>query len=221
MIFRVLKEFLRNCYPAHLLYHCKNVKSIFAIPTRATSRNLNLGCGMSCISGYCNIDILPLDTVDIVDDSMKLYKFKNNFAERIYASHILEHCDHHRVWLVLNRWYEVLKPGGEIRISVPDIEKIMELYVKNKGIIESRDGDAWLEFIFGGQKNRYDYHKTGFTESRLTRLLDSTGFVNIDKYPCDPPFIKGLKDSSLKKPFGLGVLISLNMKAYKPPKGMS
>lgn len=210
-----LKNFAGNWYPVRIVYHCKNARALFAFPRQGTPRNLHIGCGMTRIAGYCNIDILPLETVDIVD-GVKLYKFKKNFAERIYASHILEHCDHHRVEAVLRRWYDVLVPGGELRISVPDIEKIMDLYARHAAFIESRYGDSWLEFIFGGQKTKYDYHKTGFTQSRLAALLERAGFAGIATYPCEPHFIPGIRDASLKKPFGLGLHISLNMKAVKP-----
>ena len=83
---------------------------------------LHLGCGHIRIPGFLNVDILDSSAVDLQDDISKLNKVPDNSVDLIYACHVLEHFSHVEALAVLKRWHEVLKPGGELRISVPDTD---------------------------------------------------------------------------------------------------
>ena len=85
---------------------------------------LHLGCGTKIIDGYVNVDIRQELNCDIVDDIKTLTTFQNNVAEEIYACHVLEHFSRHEYKEVLTRWFEVLKKGGILKISVPNLEKV-------------------------------------------------------------------------------------------------
>ena len=53
---------------------------------------LNLGCGNKKIMGYINIDNnVYCDPDKICDLDITPYPFKNNYADEIYAHHVLEH----------------------------------------------------------------------------------------------------------------------------------
>ena len=41
---------------------------------------LHLGCGGRRAKGWCNVDITPQDSVDIVDDVSRLERFPDNYA---------------------------------------------------------------------------------------------------------------------------------------------
>ena len=92
---------------------------------------MHLGSGNIRLPGFCNVDILTTTAVDIISDISKLDNFNNNSIELIYACHVLEHFSHEDTLRVLKRWFQVLAPGGELRISVPDIDRIVKIYVKN------------------------------------------------------------------------------------------
>lgn len=178
-------------------------------------RKLHLGCGDIRIAGYCNVDIDNLPTVDVIDDILKLQRFPNDFAEQIYACHVLEHLPHSLVIPTLKRWMQVLKPGGELRISVPDIDRIVQIYSKNWGHFQTKGNSPWIGLLYGGQLDPYDYHKTGFNFCWLSMLLEESGFEGIEEYQHFPHFIKDIEDASLAQaPFG--EYLSLNVKARKP-----
>jgi predicted SAM-dependent methyltransferase len=49
----------------------------------------------------------------------------------IYASHLLEHLPHRsKVGNALREWRRVLRPGGEIMISVSDFEVLCRLFLR-------------------------------------------------------------------------------------------
>ena len=77
---------------------------------------------------FLNIDILKSDAVDIVDDIRNLKNFEERTIDTIYACHVLEHFSRKEYFSVLERWYNLLKPGGVLRLSVPDLEQWFNYY---------------------------------------------------------------------------------------------
>ena len=179
------------------------------------SSRLHLGCGVTRLPGFCNVDVYPTSAVDILDDISRLRKFRKSSVDLIYSSHVLEHFSTDEVPKILKRWFEVLKPGGEIRLSVPDIDRIVKIYMANWEHFQKPGHGPWIGLIYGGQENQFDFHKTGFNFNWLSHLLQQVGFIGMKEYPHEPVFAPGLKDASLaKEPFG--EFISLNIMAKKP-----
>ena len=175
---------------------------------------LHLGCGNVHIPSWCNVDVLKTGATDLVVDIKTLPSIPDNCADIIYSCHVLEHFPHDEISRILTRWNEVLKPGGEIRISVPDLDAITRIYQKNIDHFNIPGNQPWIALFYGGQKDQFDFHKTGFNYCWLKLLLESSGFIEIEKYPHTPHFIPGLLDNSLAmEPFG--EYISLNIKARK------
>ena len=97
----------------------------------ADAKRLHLGCGNIRLTGFCNVDILTTSAVDVVSDISKLENFSDNSIELIYACHVLEHFSHDEAVDVLQRWFDVLMPGGQLRVSVPDMDRIVKIYSDN------------------------------------------------------------------------------------------
>lgn len=80
---------------------------------------INMGCGWRNFGqGWIHIDGGDYDHVDSTDIFLK--DFDNNSADLIYASHFIEYFDREEVVPLLERWKEVLKPGGVMRLAVPN-----------------------------------------------------------------------------------------------------
>lgn len=83
--------------------------------------NFDLGCGDTKREGYIGIDFRPAPGVDILQDLEKTpYKdIPAGCASLLVAGHIVEHL---KPWLlidVMNEWWRILKPGGQIMIATP------------------------------------------------------------------------------------------------------
>ena len=179
------------------------------------AKKLHLGCGNIKLPGYCNVDILNTIAVDVISDISKLDNFQNESIGSIYACHVLEHFSHEEVKKVLARWFDVLLPGGELRISVPDIDRIVKIYHENWEHFQTPGNTPWIGLLYGGQGDPYDFHKTGFNFCWMKYLLENTGFEGVQEYPHEPHFVPGFVDASLaKEPFGK--FLSLNVVALKP-----
>ena len=89
---------------------------------------LHLGCGERYLDGYIHIDIADFDHIDYRSSIDKLDMIKDESCELIYASHVLEYFDVEEAKNVLTEWHRVLKNKGTLRLAVPDIKKLIEVY---------------------------------------------------------------------------------------------
>jgi hypothetical protein len=180
----------------------------------SASRRLHLGCGTKHAEGWLNVDLGLHWAADFADDLRTLKRFPEGWAQEIYACHVLEHFDFQETQRVLENWRRVLKVGGELRVSVPDLDRITRIYQKNLAHFQVPGNLPWTGLIYGGQLDRYDYHKNGFNFVSLKHQLEGLGFEGVQEYPHEPHFIPGMQDASLaQEPFG--EFISLNLRAFK------
>ena|SRR3990167_9688126 len=195
---------------------------------RSLSKNeqlycLHLGCWdkfFPCTKKekWVNIDIRDLEVPpNILFLKMNVVKlgFPDNSVDYIYACHLLEHFRRDETQTILKEWYRVLKPGGVIRIAVPDFDAIVEVYLK-----EMRD----LTRIIGGLYGRQDYpentHYTVFNYKKLMKELYDVGFRGTERYDHRQTSHAQIDDYSASyiphKDFENGICISLNVQARKP-----
>lgn len=97
----------------------------------------------------------------------------------IYASHVLEHFGRHAYKAVLKEWFRVLKPGGILRLSVPDFAACAAIYYED-GLASGLSGLVGL--IIGGQRNEHDFHKMIFDEDFLRNDLLDIGFREVRRW---------------------------------------
>lgn len=137
---------------------------------------LNLGSARKKIYGFINVDICPDVSPDVVDDCISLTKFEPNSVDLIYTSHMLEHFIREDAKKALNRWYELLKSDGILRISVPDFEQLARHYMFYRDI-------KWISrFLNGAQKDPRDIHMILYDETSLKEVLEQAGFKDVKRY---------------------------------------
>ena len=137
---------------------------------------LHLGCGKRHIPGFIHIDAIDYSHVDHVATIDNLSFVGDDTVDLIYNCHVLEHFKRREVAKVLTEWKRVLKPGGILRISVPDFASLCEVYQQN-GKIEQVVGA-----LFGRQDYLYNIHYNVFDEATLSKTLNEVGFENVRRY---------------------------------------
>jgi predicted SAM-dependent methyltransferase len=171
---------------------------------------LNLGSGETPIPGFVNVDALEsAPGVDVVADIGQRLPYDDDAADLIYASHLLEHFPTANVPRLLAEWRRVLQPGGVLLVAVPDLEVVASMLVERRGWFTPPNA-PWLGVLYGGQKDEYDFHKTGFTAPWLAYLLREAGFGEVQRVArfAEIP----VADASFS-PLPFGVNVSLNMRA--------
>lgn len=152
---------------------------------------LDLGAGRARIPGY-----LPID--DSLGHDVRSLPFRDGSVDEIRASHVLEHIHYRDAQPTLEHWFNVLKPGGIIRIAVPDFDKIVGLYVEGKGSEAPIEG-----YLMGGQVDSLDEHRAIYQAQKLKGLLELVGFEDVKPWAGDPSDCSGLP-------------VSLNLQGRKP-----
>jgi len=139
-------------------------------------KKLNLGCYNKKFHGFINVDIRPEVNPDVIDDCSKLETFEPNSISLIYASHFFEHLDFKQGNEAIKRYYELLIPGGILRLAVPDMEAVFAHYFYWK------DLKLLYSALWGSQKHDFDKHLSGYDEKTLTELFINTGFQKVEKW---------------------------------------
>lgn len=135
---------------------------------------LNLGSGMYPLDGFINLDGVlghSLYPLDVPDDT----------ADEIRASHVLEHFGHRKTVLVLADWVRALKPGGLLKIAVPNFDTAVAEY-QAFNANPSGNPPPIEGWILGGQTEEADYHAALFTESALRQAFDTLGLVDVEPW---------------------------------------
>jgi len=174
---------------------------------------LHIGCGKKFLPGFKHLDVIPFEHVDYECDTRELIMIRDEEVSEIYACHILEHVKRHEVKDVLKEWARVLKPGGLLRISVPNFSAIVAEYNAN-GDLSRLQG-----LLYGGQTYDYNYHHVAFDLNFITSLLSDVGFISVSEYDWRDFLPPGFDDYSRSylphMEFETGRQMSLNVVAAK------
>jgi predicted SAM-dependent methyltransferase len=163
--------------------------STFFMKKKRIAQNvlLNVGCGPNIFSNFINLDIDWTKKIDIVwDIRKKPYPLKDGSLEGIFTEHCLEHITFEDCEKNLREFHRMLKPGGTVRIIVPDGEIYADIYQRRKNgeeiymPYEREDGYptpmARINGIFRNHGHQFIYDFETFKY-----LLEKTGFKEIKK----------------------------------------
>jgi predicted SAM-dependent methyltransferase len=96
-----------------------------------TKRYLNLGCGERFHPEWVNLDLHPASPSVQAWDLQADLPFPDASFDAVYHSHVLEHFSKADGLRLLKRCRQVLRPHGTLRAVVPDLERIVQLYLNS------------------------------------------------------------------------------------------
>jgi len=158
--------------------------------------------------GYVTVDIDPANKPDIVADITNMTSVADASCDEVVAGHVLEHIEWPDSFAAIAEFARVLKPGGVVKIAVPDMASLMRMLLGG----ESAFHVMGLIYGLGGRVNTFERHRYGFTLGMLADILETLGFGEFDWWN------SSLADASNGwAPRGLDERIgmSLNMQAVK------
>ena len=183
------------------------------MPTR---RKLHLGCGKRYLPGYVHIDCDTYDHIDYETTLDDLRVIEDDSVDLIYASHCLEYYDQIEVKTILKEWRRRLVVGGVLRLSVPDLDKLITVYG------DTNDVYKIIGPLFGRWtlKNGTNiYHKMVYDKKIMTEILQEAGFTEINEWDWRVELPEDYDDYSKAyfphMDFDNGICISLNIQAKK------
>lgn len=131
---RILHSILQWCSGKNPFVRIKIFIQRRLYPPYPEERRLNFGGGIWYHPLWENIDFY-IDRF-YIDHNLDLrlkrpIELPDNCAALIFSSHLLEHFNDDTAQFVLEEAYRLLRTGGYIRISVPDLEKAFQAYYDN------------------------------------------------------------------------------------------
>lgn len=139
---------------------------------------LVIGAGERRVDGFIHHDVQKIAGIDICCDFWDLPKHvEAGSCEEIHMTHVLEHFPFGETYAVLVALNELLQEGGKLYIEVPNF------YWHAQQITADPRNRRVVEYAFGGQLNKWDFHYNGFTPQILREDLETAGFRIIELKP--------------------------------------
>jgi SAM-dependent methyltransferase len=99
--------------------------------------------------------------------------FENGTVDYVYSSHFLEHLFRDEAGAVVGEAFRVLRTGGTIRITVPDLQHVVSLYQAG------RKNEALGFFFPTSRDGELSRHRFLYDLELMSELLASAGFTRI------------------------------------------
>jgi SAM-dependent methyltransferase len=230
-----------------------------AAPQAAPPLRLNVGCGSTAPATWINIDnsptvwlaqrpwiwriarrlrLAPDDMLDAVRWADRIVRadatgglpFAAGSVDAIYASHFLEHLSRDEAVSFLGEARRLLRPGGLLRVVVPDLTQIVAVYHQASAAGDEHAADTFFENLWVVDKGltryprwfrplkaflRTDVHRWMYDRASLTALLGQAGFVQIEPRRFLESDIPALPD--VESAFRLEGAICLEARQPGPP----
>jgi SAM-dependent methyltransferase len=147
------------------------------------SRRLHFGCGPVRPKGWTNCDRLPGDGVDFACDLRAGLPVPDGWFDYAVGIHVLQDLAYDDIPRALRELRRVLKPGGCLRVGVPDLDRAIDGY---------RRGDHSYFYVPDEHARSigaklvtqivwYGSVRTPFTFDFLAERLADTGFRDVTR----------------------------------------
>ena len=142
---------------------------------------LHLGCGQRYLDGYLNVDFPPDEhtvqggsVADLHADLLQL-RYPPGSIEEIRLHHVFEHFARPVACALLASWHSWLRPGGVLRIEVPDLARTARVLLNP--FTTHRARTVAIRHLFGSHEAPWAVHCEGYTPKTLKKMAILFGFV--------------------------------------------
>jgi predicted SAM-dependent methyltransferase len=151
---------------------------------------LQIGAQSNSIGEWLNVDIHPKSESVAYMDATERFPFEDNTFDYVFSEHMIEHITFQQGRFMLTECFRVLKKGGTIRISTPDLAFLIQLYQQQKSNLQTQYIHFSTERYFKNQSPEMDTlvinnfmrdwgHQFVHDQKSLFFLLSKAGFESI------------------------------------------
>lgn len=164
-------------------------RAIADVKIKDKDLNLQIGAGLNALEGWINTDI-HADKKNFYLNLKKPFTFSNNLFDFVYSEHVIEHFSYDECKNILSECYRIMKNGGVMRITTPDLKFLIKIFENQKSELH-KEYIKWNSetFILSSAPsnsvsviNNYvrDWgHKFIYDFDTLKILLSEIGFVEV------------------------------------------
>ena len=176
----------------------RNLKRYIAIRAYLSShriKKLHLGCGKNDLNGWLNTDLREDKQRRIIFlDVTKKFPFVSSIIDYVFSEHLIEHLKYRDGEKMVRECFRVLRPGGKMRVSTPDLKFLIDLYLARKKSDLQKKYITWAVNAFLTDFeiysdtfviNNFFYnwgHRFIYDYKTLKNLLRGCGFKNIRRF---------------------------------------
>lgn len=180
--------------------HLARRRAIAAYLAEAERPRLHLGAGPRSLPGWINSDLVG---GEIYLDAARPLPFPDASLHYVYGEHVIEHLSERAARRLMGEARRVLRPGGVLRVTTPDVRKLIAMY-EGRGAMDWGDYAAWL----AEERDRYTQpvqllndqmrlwgHRYVYDEPDLAERLREAGFREVHRYEpgeSDDPLLAGI-----------------------------
>ena len=125
-----------------------------------------------------NVDVRPMETVDVVCDIEKPLPLPSNEYDMVYSAYCIEHVSWRNIRNLIREMYRVLKANGKAVIITANLLEQCKVVANSQ---------VWDEnfscMIFGNLDYADNSHKCGFSPEYAVKLFKEAGFATVDVAP--------------------------------------
>jgi predicted SAM-dependent methyltransferase len=179
----------------HPSWHMKNAfrqssrRQIEDYMAAHTVKKLHIGCAWHLMPGWLNNDLYPTRKEAVHFDATKTFPIPSSSFDYIFSEHMIEHLTYDGGAMMLRECYRVLKPGGVIRTSTPDLQFLIDLYKEPKSPMQAeyikvaskwdtRSAAEMDTFVINMYMRRWG-HLFIYDEKVLRLTMERAGFTTI------------------------------------------
>jgi predicted SAM-dependent methyltransferase len=172
----------RWCLTGHLVRAVKVRRYLAA----TEEPRLQIGAGSTKHAGWLNSDLI---SGDIYLDLGRRLPFRDGTFAYVFGEHVIEHIRPDRAQRLLRELHRVIRPGGVLRLTTPDLRKIIAIYDDRNAVVSRDEYSRFLAGVTGATYDQparilNDYlrlwgHQHVYDEDDLTVCLRAAGFGQV------------------------------------------
>lgn len=146
-------------------------------------RRMNWGCGSYVDAGWYNSDLKSDPGIDLTADIRDGLPLDDATFDYVVSVHALPMISLPDLPVVLGELRRVLRPGGTLRLCLPDLDLAIAAYTRgDRGYFHVPDEDeSTLSGKLITQLLWYGWSTTLFTYEWTSELLERAGFVDVGR----------------------------------------